>query len=160
MCVCVCVFLFCSLLLFPTYASQKRISVGSYPVQEQDGLIFFWVHAEGSKPTWFPPAISSDNYSDWFLYKFLERYLPFWGFLRNLLLQMIAVIYSIFTRDFSIQTRSCVTRDRIFCHIQEIPENGADAAHLNVLHSGTSRCFLGQSSQHFPPLRTILKKQA
>ena len=27
------------------------------------------------------------------------------------------------------------TRHQIACHIQEVPENGADVAHLNIVHS-------------------------
>lgn len=83
--------------------------VKCWPVDEVNGFIFFWYHAEQEEPGWKIPVIdelqstASKGKNDSWLYRGRSDY-------------------------------------KINAHIQEIPENGADVAHLAHLH-GPSLLF-------------------
>ena len=51
------------------YSTSERIPsracVRSYPVHEQDGLILFWYHAAGSRPTYEVPTFAEAHDPDW-----------------------------------------------------------------------------------------------
>ena len=91
----------------PKYAHVK-----SWPVDEVNGFVFFWYHAEKEEPSWKIPVVKellsgTQNGRPW-LYRGRSDY-------------------------------------KVNAHIQEIPENGADVAHLAQLHGPS--LFFGSDLQ-------------
>jgi len=77
----------------------EMAKVTSYPVEEINGGVFVWYHAEGiTKPSWKIPIYTE-------------------------------------LHDGTMRFVAEDSKHIINCHVQEIPENGADVAHLNILHT-------------------------
>ena len=101
------------LINFNIFQVPKYAQVKSWPVDEVNGFIFFWYHAEKEEPNWKIPVIEEllsgtpNNGRPW-LYRGRSEY-------------------------------------KVNAHIQDIPENGADVAHLAHLHGPS--LFFGSDLQ-------------
>jgi cholesterol 7-desaturase len=96
---------------------------------ETNGFIYLWHHGTNEEPTWYPDAISEINNGTW-------RY-------RGRTEMRVACHVQVRLRGTlrkPTQGLSEIHYDTIFLNFQEIPENGADVAHLNVLHSDIVLC--------------------
>lgn len=112
----IAIFLFVTSIHVLMFIVPQVARVKSWPVDEVNGFIFFWYHAEQEEPSWRIPVI--------------DELQPSEANSRN-------------------KTGSWLFRGRsdykVNAHIQEIPENGADVAHLAHLHGPS--LLLGSSLQ-------------
>lgn len=94
----------------------------AWTVMERNQMILVWYHSDNMTPTWHPHVMEDVDE------KSISKMDRAWiraG--RNLL-------YRMFKRWYSTMRLDAKEDFIVNAHIQEIPENTADVAHLNVLH--------------------------
>lgn len=95
---------------------------------ETDGFIFIWNHAESLDPTWHPDEIPEINLNTWSYRGRSEMRVAC-----HIQVRMKNICHA----HPWINVILYISKK---CFYQEIPENGADPAHLNVLHSDLVLC--------------------
>lgn len=118
--------------IVPDFAKVKR-----WTTREMNGYIYLWYHAENKEPYWEPEEIKEITKGSWVYRGRSEHYVRAHIQVSELAAKTLMTPTKLLSDTCGFLNLKTWKTDEVFTHIshfQEIPENGADVAHLAQVH--------------------------